>query len=319
MILLSICIPTYNRSNYLKQTVESIICQELFINSDEVEVVISDNCSEDSTESIAKEFIQLHPNKIIYFKNSKNLSDKNFQLALSRGRGQYLKLNNDYLKHINNSLEVILKLIKSNLVEKPNIYFMSGAIGNKDKLKGYGKDQFLQLTSHYSTWIGIFGIWKTDFELIEDFNRCSKLQMCQLDGIYQSLSKNKNFLLVDTLIFSASSMIPRRNYDLLSIFLDNYLKVLLLHTDEFGINPQTFLNERKRVLLNFVCGWAARSSHGLEASFVVEKHWNRIWRYCEWNLILFIHYTLKYLKNWSIFWIEKNSYKINRFLKHFEK
>ncbi|MCX8512062.1 MAG: glycosyltransferase, partial [Chthoniobacteraceae bacterium] len=44
---LSICIPTFNRSQYLRLTLESITNQELFQNSDEIEIVISDNCSSD--------------------------------------------------------------------------------------------------------------------------------------------------------------------------------------------------------------------------------------------------------------------------------
>ena len=45
--LLSICIPTYNRSEQLRRALESLVGQEGF---SEVEVVISDNCSTDGTE-----------------------------------------------------------------------------------------------------------------------------------------------------------------------------------------------------------------------------------------------------------------------------
>lgn len=49
--LLSICIPTYNRSTYLRESIESIIHQSEFISGD-VEIVISDNASTDNTENI---------------------------------------------------------------------------------------------------------------------------------------------------------------------------------------------------------------------------------------------------------------------------
>ena len=51
--LLSICIPTYNRSGYLEQCLESIVHQERF---DEIEVIISDNCSTDDTEAVCKKY-----------------------------------------------------------------------------------------------------------------------------------------------------------------------------------------------------------------------------------------------------------------------
>lgn len=55
--LLSICIPTYNRSQYLKETIDSIIGQEEF-KSENVEIVISDNCSTDDTEIVCKKYIE---------------------------------------------------------------------------------------------------------------------------------------------------------------------------------------------------------------------------------------------------------------------
>jgi abequosyltransferase len=48
--LLSICIPTYNRSQYLKQALETYVSNAAF--DDEVEIVISDNASTDNTEKM---------------------------------------------------------------------------------------------------------------------------------------------------------------------------------------------------------------------------------------------------------------------------
>ena len=63
MTLLSICIPTYNRAEYLKKTLESIVWQRDFLSKD-VEVVISDNCSTDDTASVVAKFVEKYPNKI---------------------------------------------------------------------------------------------------------------------------------------------------------------------------------------------------------------------------------------------------------------
>lgn len=46
---LSLCIPTYNRASYLKNSIETIICQNEF-KTGKVEIVISDNASSDDTE-----------------------------------------------------------------------------------------------------------------------------------------------------------------------------------------------------------------------------------------------------------------------------
>lgn len=42
MVLLSICIPTYNRAKYLDITLNRITQEDIFLNTDKIEIVISD-------------------------------------------------------------------------------------------------------------------------------------------------------------------------------------------------------------------------------------------------------------------------------------
>lgn len=80
---LSICIPTFNRSQYLRLTLESITNQELFQNSDEIEIVISDNCSSDDTQSVTEQFQTLYPEKISFHRQAINLGEANFELFMA--------------------------------------------------------------------------------------------------------------------------------------------------------------------------------------------------------------------------------------------
>jgi abequosyltransferase len=54
--LLSICIPTYNREKYLRRLLDSIVFQKEFIDTNDVEIVIADNASTDSTEELVNEY-----------------------------------------------------------------------------------------------------------------------------------------------------------------------------------------------------------------------------------------------------------------------
>ena len=89
--LLSICIPTYNRSIYLNKALDSIFSQ---INTDEeiknlVEVVISDNASTDDTNTIVKKYIE-SGNKITYTRNEKNVGfDLNVLNVVTCASGDY--------------------------------------------------------------------------------------------------------------------------------------------------------------------------------------------------------------------------------------
>ena len=59
MTLLSICIPTYNREKYLQDTLESIVSQDIFKNTNDVDIVISDNASTDGTRELVEKYLKL--------------------------------------------------------------------------------------------------------------------------------------------------------------------------------------------------------------------------------------------------------------------
>lgn len=90
-IKLSICIATFNRASYLRETLECIAAQ---ISSD-CEVIISDNASTDATESVATQFGKLFPT-IRYSKQPNNVGlDRNFDTAVELARGEYCWLMPD--------------------------------------------------------------------------------------------------------------------------------------------------------------------------------------------------------------------------------
>ena len=112
--LLSICIPTYNRDEYLVKTIESIICQEEFKNK-KVEIVVSDNASVDDTERIVKRYESQHEN-IHYYRNDKNINNDNFPLVLSRGNGILRRLCNDTLCFKKGALKYICDIIENKTI-----------------------------------------------------------------------------------------------------------------------------------------------------------------------------------------------------------
>lgn len=76
---ISICIPTYNRSDLLRKTLISVARQTV----EPYEIIVADNCSEDDTEKVAKSF-----QGVMYYRNEGNLglagnSNRCIQLAKS--------------------------------------------------------------------------------------------------------------------------------------------------------------------------------------------------------------------------------------------
>lgn len=82
--LVSIGIPTYNRANsYLKQALQSAVNQ-IYQN---IEIIVSDNCSSDDTESVVKEF---RDPRIRYYRQSKNIGAvPNCNFCLEQSQGKY--------------------------------------------------------------------------------------------------------------------------------------------------------------------------------------------------------------------------------------
>lgn len=108
-ILLSICIPTYNGGDKLKITLNSI--NNALNDYSDIEVIVSDNCSEDNTPDILSHFSNLNQFKI--YKNKQNIGfNKNMILLIDKySNGKYCWIigdddfiDCDSLYHIRNIL-----------------------------------------------------------------------------------------------------------------------------------------------------------------------------------------------------------------------
>ena len=91
--LLSICIPTYNRMEKLKCSVGTVIRE--FYDKENVEILVSDNCSPDETESVMAFVLKCYP-RVRYYRNEENIGPvRNFISCYQRARGRYVWLSSD--------------------------------------------------------------------------------------------------------------------------------------------------------------------------------------------------------------------------------
>lgn len=85
-VTLSICIPTYNRSECLKECLSSVLASVAGYEH-EIEIVISDNGSIDDTGSGVRAFQEKHP-WIRYHRNEQNIgAERNFYLLVALAQG----------------------------------------------------------------------------------------------------------------------------------------------------------------------------------------------------------------------------------------
>lgn len=104
---ISICIPTYNRANYLKEAIQSALNQ----NYDNYEILIVDDGSTDNTEEFVK---SIKSDKIRYVKSDKNLGRPKIRnYALNRAKGEYIVWLDDDDKLSENLLTKYISILNS--------------------------------------------------------------------------------------------------------------------------------------------------------------------------------------------------------------
>jgi glycosyltransferase involved in cell wall biosynthesis len=82
----SVCIPTYNQSVYLREAIESVLAQDF----EDYELIVVDDCSIDNTPSVVAEY---HDRRLRFHRNKKNIGRTgNYNRCLELSRGKYFKL-----------------------------------------------------------------------------------------------------------------------------------------------------------------------------------------------------------------------------------
>ena len=110
MTLVSICIPTYNQTKYLKLCLDSILAQTF----KDYEVIISD----DSTNDSVKDFVASYKiTNLHYYKNAVSLgTPANWNAAILKATGKYIKMmhHDDYFLSHNSLLKFTDAAVKNN-------------------------------------------------------------------------------------------------------------------------------------------------------------------------------------------------------------
>jgi glycosyltransferase involved in cell wall biosynthesis len=254
--LLSICIPTYNRAEYLDKSIASIVSQTEF-SIESVELVVSDNASNDNTREVVKKYQETYKN-IYYFRNDKNIRDKNYPIVIKEAHGIFRKLCNDTLVFKDNSLKQLLDVVEKNRQIKPLLFFMNNTNKNKRKqiyaINNF--DSFVKTISYWATWIGGFGIWEDDFNGIEDKFAGCELSLWQTKQLFEIAINKRKYFIYNTLLFDTQNLEKKDiSYGLYKVFYENYLGLYQPYLTSHVLSDKTFRYLKKHLLLNFFLLW----------------------------------------------------------------
>jgi len=133
--LVSICIPTYNRENIIAHTIESVIRQTY----ENIEIIISDNCSTDRTYEIIKAYASKDKRIKCYQQPENTGPVQNWKNCQRKSTGEFVKFlwSDDYIDNI--FIEKTVDQFSSNIgfVFTPVKWFEVGTMNVNHEHIGY--------------------------------------------------------------------------------------------------------------------------------------------------------------------------------------
>ena len=178
-ILLTVAIPTYNREEFLGRAMDSVLSQI----TDEVELLISDNASQDGTEALVEEKMREYPS-IRYLRNSENIGpDANFLQCMKEAGGKFILLlgSDDVLAKgaVRKMLAFIKREPECVLIFLNHAFFTNECDSKhisdpflEKKQEGFlatkNKRTFAKLCSHRLTYMSSFLLAKSAFDTVKN-------------------------------------------------------------------------------------------------------------------------------------------------------
>jgi glycosyltransferase involved in cell wall biosynthesis len=172
--LVSVCIPTYNRSGKLKRAVEKLIS----CSYDNLEIIISDNASCDNTKDVCTAIGKLD-NRVKYFRHLENNGPtKNFEFSKSQATGKYFLWlsDDDYLDRD------YIRICVDELERRPDLVLVSGLglyHGSVNQVSYYGN--IVQPNSSIPLLRVMKYLWTAgESSILYGVYRANKIQDCRM-------------------------------------------------------------------------------------------------------------------------------------------
>lgn len=248
--LLTIAIPTFNRSGYLDLNLQQLLDNYNELEKpEELQIIVSDNASNDSTQKIINKYIEIGL-PILSLKNSKNIGfDGNFDSCLSNAKGKYFWIFGDDELLFNNVLKNIIAILNNNDVgcvylsgiSYENTFYLSkyDMIPN-EKIEIITSQEYIKKINYYITFC-TGNIFNRNY-LSDNFDS-KKFLGSNLNQVHWYLNvlnnHNKHIVLKEKYFFIKSN--NTGGYKLFQTFSTNFNKILKENLDEREVR---FINNK---------------------------------------------------------------------------
>lgn len=271
--ILTIAIPTFNRSKLLKRTLETLYSQL----TDDVEILVSDNASTDDTT----EMIITYFPKVKYYRNEKNIGpDKNFLQCYKLATGKYIWLLGDDDIVFDKAIDKVVAVLKKEAVSLLTMNYVSFAgdydLGkctkpyfdtNNDILITTDKDRYISVVKHHLTFISCFIIDKDVFKNVKDPSNYEDTYFIHTGIVFEGTRRDgcRLAVLFEPLLaqdLSPGSALVNQNVGVNFYIFGNRARNILCNVaTNFGYSTK----HMKKVLSEWICPMFMRSIISMKA------------------------------------------------------
>ena len=282
--LLTIGIPTYNRSQYLSKCLKAIY--EQIEDNPLVEVFVSDNDSSDDTATVVNAYKSF--GNLTYYKQKENIGgDNNIDYLYKHAAGNYILVCGDDDYYNWGTVDLILKVISEN--KETAVIGLDWFDSNSHIKHGEGMDDFLLTTARTVTSISSV-VLKTRY--YRELQNKDKFRYTNLNQVYLQmaiLQNHSDFAYVygknfqpksgEAIYVASEGNDKKRGF--CAVFIDQYFDILKFFLDK-GLTIMAVKQEKLNLMNYYILNWLnAIASGSIQGGWkvddnlaeIIEKHY----------------------------------------------
>lgn len=272
--LLSICIPIYNRIEYLKMMIERFMEDKELFSDGNIHLYISDNCSEDDIQGLISQARE-DGLRLEYNRNDENLGmDGNFANCFNHVKGRYVwLLGSDDIPQVG-QLREILEILRDKQFDA--LFLKECKKGNGVLVEYSDSQKYLRDISYYITFMS-GNIVASRYIKEVCFEKYQGTLFTEVP-LYLTAATSEN---AKTAIYYIRRFedVTRHNggYAIFDIFIRKFLRIYREFNENGRVSTKTYMAVRKALFKEFVLNHAYRLLVLKESdSFEVTDAWKII-------------------------------------------
>ena len=246
--VLSICIPIYNRIDFLKRHLDQYLkCKSLF--DEKIHLFISDNCSKDDLQSLISEYSNKGLN-MDYSRNTENIGpDGNFIKCFNSAKGKYIWLLGSDDVPVDGFVDSLVDILGSHDYG----YLFLNHDSKERQLTEYNDPKDLLDKVHI--WITFMSanIFKTEFVKNVNGENYMGTYLIQVPYFLEGIAAGQtNAVFNYNWIQDGNDAANNGGYNFFKVFVDNLLSIVYEKVENHQINNDCYERFKKSIYCNFI-------------------------------------------------------------------